>query len=150
VYRGKQWIVIANPQSPGGGFVLHGNHTWFNVDDLGDHCPNSRKTSVEYSMYSHLAEKGFDLDELEAVYRSACIYFKVDTDGWLDHEIEHARAMRHYHDISSKVQEELFPTDPNADPFGDNIFSIEARHKQLEAVKAELTRRGIVNPEPDC
>jgi hypothetical protein len=45
-----------------------------------------------------IAGKGFDLDDWEAVYRFSCSYFKINTQGWLDKEIEHTRAVRKYRD----------------------------------------------------
>jgi hypothetical protein len=78
----KQWVVIANARNPGGGCVHHHDERWFYADDLGRHEPNHYKADVEYSMFSDIAGKGFDLGDWEAVYRFACAY--CDGPGSLD------------------------------------------------------------------
>jgi hypothetical protein len=143
VYRGKQWIVVSNPNDPGGGFLLHNDQRWFYANELDRHKPNYRNPKFEYSMLSHMANKGFDLDDWEAVYRFACSYFNVDTTGWLDNEVEHARAVRKYKNASRSLKKEIFPHPPDS-------FVIESPRQMFyksDAIAAELARRGIFDPD---
>jgi hypothetical protein len=146
VYRGKQWIVVANAKDPGGGFLLHSNNRWFYANEIGHHKPNYRNPKFEYSMFSHIADKGFDLDDWEAVYRFACSYFNVDTAGWLDNEVGHARAVEKYRTAYGALEQEIFPRPPDSFPI---VYAAHASYK-MDAIVAELARRGIFDPDgPD-
>ena len=142
VYRGRQWVVVANPKDPGGGLIIHNDDTrWFSADRLTERQPNWRNANVEYSMFSHIAGKGFDLDDWEAAFRAACAYFHVETSGWLDKEIAHARAVREYRDASNALSREMFPETT------DVFISPSVMSRKHNAVTAELARRGIFDPD---
>jgi len=145
-YRGKQWIVVANPREGGGGFLLHHIQCWFNADELGDHRPNWNNPEVEYSSFSHYAHKSWcDLEDWESVYRFACWYFRIDTQGWLDKEVEHARAARKFRDASRALEKEIFPSSP--DDFRGRIFTPGQMQYRGTIIAGELARRGILDPD---
>jgi hypothetical protein len=142
VYRGRQWIVVANnttdtgAREHGGGFILHNNFDWFYADQLGRGPNNWDGSGVSYSMFSHLAHKGGDLDDLEAVYRIACSYFDVDTRGWLNAEIAHTREAVRIRAEKKAIRAELFAPGVRFRPRGRAESLAE-----WAAVDAEYNRR---------
>jgi hypothetical protein len=142
VYRGKQWVVIANETAPGGGELYHHDRCWFTADRLGERQPNWEAPHVQYSLFSHYARKGFDFEDLATAYRVACSYFEVDTRGWLNREIEYARAVCRWQDAFRAVDRELFPPPGAYAP----LRAIAAYCQRIPAIRAELARRGYVRP----
>jgi hypothetical protein len=111
IYRGKQWVVTNYGMC--GFLALSGvsrRFYWLDREQVSEHVPNAHKPSVEYGTVTHLAGKAWvDLEDVIIAVRVACSHYEVDTAGWLNPEIEHARAVRNYKKAAAAVRAELHP-----------------------------------------
>jgi|SRR5271163_1133402 len=145
IYRGKQWIVtnygmravVRRPGLPASAWIYRLERRM-----VGGHCLNRINPDFEYSSVSHIEKKQWaDLEDFIIAFRVACSYYEIDTAGWLNREIEHAREKRRYSDAAKAMRAELFPNRDN--PFR----TIEKLFKEEDMVAAELAKRGIVDPD---
>jgi hypothetical protein len=136
IYRGRQWIVTNY------GMYALGRNYILDRATVGGHCPNYHNPEFEYSCVSHVGKKVWaDLEDFIIAFRVACSCYEVDTAGWLNREIEHARETRRYSAAADAVRKELFPKEE------DWFCSIEELIEEEDAVEAELAKRGIIDPD---
>jgi hypothetical protein len=146
IYHGKQWVVTNFGMC---GFLTYAGvprrFYWLDREQVGEHCPNAHKPSVEYGTVTHLAGKAWvDLEEVIIAVRVACSHYEIDTAGWLNPEIEHARAVRNYSKARAAVRRELHPE--RIGPLGYTLSTNELIMGEPD-VEAELAKRGIVDPD---